>query len=346
MIGYVQSIKEDSKVKYLEVLWMYSSEQTTCAKMKYPYPSELFASDHCNCGPNSFRLGDVTGKIAVRWSPQSIPTTSYFVRQIYCGEDSSFRTFRPHGLVCKCHQPKPSALDLARKQFTPGDTLLMAKGNETDQRLEPVILVGFGDKLVRCRQLLRAAKQIQDGVCAPNEVLWTDKIIELPPGLLGRKCNIRFLLPAENLPSIYDRRGQADCFFITRRLISNSTSDFIMDLELPFPSPMNPGFDPDVKPDRTPLATMSLFFGGGNIDRGLVEGGATDTKWAVEWDLEATLTYKSNCRDRTAIFFGEVNESLARAIEGRFSDCVPTIGEVDILCSYLAPSVSQMANML
>lgn len=319
---------------------MYSSEQTTCAKMMYPYSNELFASDHCNCGDTKFRLEDVTGKVAVKWSPQSIPTSSYFVRQTYRGEDSSFRTFNPQDLICDCHQPEPSALDLEVKKYKPGNTMLISKITNQHQRLEPVVLVDFGCKLVQCRQLLRVAEHLPGIESAPNELIWTEQIIELRPDSIVRNCNIRFLHFAEKVPSIYDRQGQADCFFISRKLVSNRGSDTVEYLQLPFPGPMTPGFDPKVKPTQTPLATLSLFSGGGNFDRGLEEGGAVDTKWAVEWALEAVLTYKANCHEETAIFYGDVNEPLARAVEGKFSKRVPEIGEVILI--YFAPPVTSL----
>jgi DNA (cytosine-5)-methyltransferase 1 len=300
--------------------------------MRYPYRNELFFSNHCNCAesPEAFRLEDVTSKIPVIWQPQIIPSSTYFIRQKYCTKDSSFVTFKPQDLTSNCHEPKPTALELAKESFKQGDTILVVQGEGQHQHLEPFVLVDFfGDK-VRVRQLLRAGEWIPGEACALNELLWTDRIIEIKPYLVVRKCNIRFILPTEKVPSLYDRHGQADCFFVTRRFVHFKGADIVRSLQRPFPGPMNLGFDPDLKISQPPLATLSLFSGGGNFDRGLEEGGAIQTRWAVEWGLEAVHTYKANCQDETVIFFGSVDEHLARAMAGLFSDSVPRIGEVSI----------------
>ncbi|QDS77999.1 hypothetical protein FKW77_002298 [Venturia effusa] len=332
--AFVQEICEDAEGTYLKLLWMYRPEETTCGNMKYPYPNELFMSDHCECGNIPYRTSEVIGKLLVEWIPRAIPTSTYFVRQQYQPEDKSFVTFRFDNISCRCKKIELGGVP-ARQLYKRNGTVLAAQGQGELKRLEPFIIVKFSKSRVRVRQLLRAGEHLQSALCPPNELLWTDKFLDLDAKDLHRRCNIRFLQRDEKVPNLYNRGGQADCFYITRRLVGKQAPPIVEYLNLPFPTDMAVGFDPDAKLEKAPLAMLSLFSGGGNFDRGLEEGGAVSTKWAVEWNQEAVHTYHANCRsqDDTAIFHGSVDECLARAMKGLFSDHVPRVGEVDAVAA-------------
>lgn len=329
MLAFIQEVCEDAEGIYLELIWMYRPEETTCGNMKYPYPNELFVSDHCECDNTPYRVSEVIGKILVLWNPREFPTSAYFVRQKYQPQDKSFVTSRSDNISCRC--PKiATEVAPAKQQYKRNDTVLAVRGQREHERLEPFVIVKFINSQVRVRQLLRAGEHTQGAFCPPNELLWTNQFINLKAEDLERRCSIRFLRRDEKVPKLYDRNGQVDCFYITRRLFGSQDQPIVEHMTIPFPEAMTVGFDPDEKLERAPLALLSLFSGGRNFDRGLEEGGAVRTKWAVEWNQEAVHTYHANCqnKDDTAIFYGSVDECLAPAMKGLFSKQVPRFGEV------------------
>lgn len=334
MLAFVQEVCEDTEGRYIKLIWMYRPEETTCGNMKYPYPNELFMSDHCECENTPYRISEVIGKLLVLWNPQEIPTFTYFVRQIYQPEYKSFVTFRSDSIACRCQKIKARGAS-ANQLYQRNDTILAVRGQAEHKRLEPFVIVKFINGRVRVRQLLRAGEHTQDERCPPNELLWTNIFLDLNAKDTERKCSIRFLRHSEKVPDLYDRNGQVDCFYITRRITGSHDQPVLENLNIPFPEAMTVGFDPYTKLERAPLAMLSLFSGGGNFDRGLEEGGAVHTKWAVEWDQEAVHTYYANCQDKddTAIFYGSVDECLARAMKGLYSKQVPRIGEVHAMAA-------------
>ena len=101
----------------------------------------------------------------------------------------------------------------------------------------------------------------------------------------------------------------------------------------PFPSQINLGFNPQAKLDISPLQTLSLFSGAGNLDFGLEDAGIAEVQWHVEWDAHAVHTIKVNCASQSSgnIFYGSVDDCLLAALQGRTSSIVPSIGEPEAI---------------
>jgi DNA (cytosine-5)-methyltransferase 1 len=303
--------------------------------MTYPFQHELFMSDHCNCGEQTFRIEEVTCKITVNWYPHNIPSPhEYFVRQKYCSKDQTFVTIKQKDFVCTCDETT-NAFAHIMHHYKIQDTILAETGQGYKIRLDPLVIIDLIQETqqVQVRQLLRAHEALSKRDCALNELIWTDHLMFIPAKNIKRKCQIRFALHDKDIPSLYQRGGQADLFIITHQLIRRKDEDTFYVLKNPLPGPMAEGLDFSLEPERPPMNMLSLFSGGGNFDRGLEEGGCVRTKWAVEWNSHAAHTYRANCKnpEETNIFLGSVDEALARAIDGKISKLVPQVGEVDIL---------------
>lgn len=338
MLAFVQKVCEDDEGAYLKLIWLYRPTETTCANMKYPYPNELFMSDHCECDNTPFRVSEVLGKVTVSWNPREIPKSTYFVRQKYLWDDQSFIKFTIEDHACGCEKRAPISFEVIVQQYKINDTVLALQGD----CLDPVVVVAFDrqNEEIRVRLLLRMEEIEPESNYAANELCWTTTIIAIQPDTVVRKCQIIFLQRSDQIPTLYDRQGQADLFIITRSLEALNTEQTVKDMCKPFPMDMNIGIDFTSRLERPPLNALSLFSGGGNFDRGLEEGLAVQSKWAVEWDAEAAHTYRANCKDedRTSIFLGSVDEALARTMEGKHLEHLPQVGEVDtapLLLSFL-----------
>ncbi|RDI81311.1 hypothetical protein Vi05172_g8512 [Venturia inaequalis] len=330
--AFVQKVCQDNEgSKYLKLIWLYRSSETTCANMRYPYPNELFISDHCECDNTPYRVSEVLGKVLVLWNPPEIPNDTHFVRQKYQWDDQSFIKFTITDYACGCEKQDPTAFERIVQQFKINDTILVLQGD----RLEPVVVVAFDKDNEKCqvRLLLRMEEVEPDLNCPANELCWTRTILTIQPDTVVRKCQIIFLRKSDKIPILYDRQGQVDLFFITKSLEPSNVGQVAKDLCKPFRMDMNIGIDFTTRLERPPLNALSLFSGGGNFDRGLEEGLAVHSKWAVEWDAEAAHTYRANCKDKdqTFIFLGSVDEALARTMEGKYAERLPQVDEVDMI---------------
>lgn len=307
--------------------------------MSYPELNELFLSDNCNCDEVAVRKSDIVAHTKVSWSPSTIPTSTHFVRQTYITSDQSFCSLRDEHLTCACRKPVRDDFDRVQQEFGVHDTVLVITTRKGVEILEPRIIDGFnmGSRTVRVRRLLRAKRDHDCADARPNDLVWTTDFLDIKPKRIMRKCNIRFLLGRNatmKRPDLYDRNGQADCFLITKILVRNDDgAEILRDLSSHLGLHMKQGSTFGTPSDKTPLAALSLFCGGGNFDRGLEDAGAIRTKWAVEWAVHAAHTYRANLSDpaQAAIFMGSVDEHIRRALAGDLGITVPAIGKVDIL---------------
>jgi DNA (cytosine-5)-methyltransferase 1 len=309
------------------------------ADMFYPYENELFMSDNCNCEEAAIHPADVVSRPLVVFSPAKLPTTSAFVRQIYVTGDQSFRTLSPSDFTCHCDKTEVDDFARVQKSFGLYDTVLVAVKRRGQVVLEPGIIENFepSKRTVRVRRLMRAKRDLDCNDARPNELVWTSKFFDVKAKHVVRRCHVRFWFKewlSQDLPSPYNRNGQADCFTISRQLVDGvkDDSETIVALSIESAFRMNQTTTFDLE-DAQKLATLSLFSGGGNFDRGFEEAGALCTKWAVEWNPHAAHTYRANLHDpeKTNIFLGSVDEHLRRALAGELSASVPAIGAVQAL---------------
>jgi DNA (cytosine-5)-methyltransferase 1 len=128
------------------------------------------------------------------------------------------------------------------------------------------------------RQLPRLENMQKDA--APNEVVFTSMIIDVPPARVVRRCFIRVFEDLKSVVTPYDRGGIGDCFFIR---FEPNLGQFIPCRKLG-DDELRQGYSLQ-EPLRKPvLKGMDLFCGGRNFGRGLEEGGAIEMKWAVDFD--------------------------------------------------------------
>ncbi|KAK3067239.1 hypothetical protein LTR53_016003 [Teratosphaeriaceae sp. CCFEE 6253] len=356
--AYVQAVRGTQRGKVLDVLWLYRTSDTTLGRAYYPFPQELFISDNCACGKEAIPIDAVISKVEIEWHVTDPAAVSgLFVRQKFCtvaAEDRySFETLKTSDFRCQC-RASASEWDDCLRDYKVHDTVLVIRyrledsaggitllgrtylpGCELDVDvnesvlhkldgklkgwLDPAEIVGFnhGLKTVVLRPFDRAG---QTTTAPPNELHPSETLIELPVARLVRRCHIRCFEDCEIrkglVPAPYDRKSTGDCYIV--RTESKNAMTF------------SQGFDPALGVSK--LRGMGIFCGGGNLDRGLEDGGAVEFDFAVDWAEHALHSYRAASRNPDAQYFlGSVNDYLAAAIRGSDDRRMAKIGAVDII---------------
>jgi DNA (cytosine-5)-methyltransferase 1 len=335
--GYVQGITQTEIGQKLDLLWLYRPSDTPCQGMRYPHLKELFLSDHCNCGDGPIYAHEVVSKPRVAFfKGPDFRETDFFVRQRYVEGESAWVTLKKIDFRCDC------SVKALGREYKIGDTLLVARAiSSTEQVLEPVVLLEKAPKestgLFRVGLLQRLGKVVgKDIHIEPNELVYTSVVEDIPIASVHRPCHIRFYTKEEkaqgNIPAPYCRQGTADCFFITSQL-SSDDENCPKSLTRPWPLCFNQGWDPAAAPCQPKLRGLDIFCGGGNLGRGLEEGGAVEFEWAVDYFKEAIHTYGANLKgsSNTRLFYGSVNDFLRQAMEGRGGKLVAQAGEIEVI---------------
>ncbi|KAB8293434.1 hypothetical protein EYC80_007749 [Monilinia laxa] len=342
---YVQAKHQSSRKKYyFHGIWLYKPSDTSCAKMKYPYPNELFLSDNCTCGSRDSRIpqDEVIDIVPVVW--HGLPSeTDIFIRQAYLCNDK-FVTLRDEHKTCEHlrtlerDSPSPSTII---NRFPIGQTILaLPPQRKSKNDLEPYEIVKYDEKspkqYVTLRRLIRRSEFNQIVSCRPNELIYTDLTDIMLADKLDKTCLVRFYTEEEissgNVPAPYCRDGSSNAFIITMRLREDDQKLIPIGEEMP--ESLIPGFDPRAALKQRLLNGLDLFCGGGNFGRGLEEGGALHNRWAVDLFSAAVQTYSANLKDseKTNIFFGSVNDMLAQAFDGNPQKLkIPLPGDVDVI---------------
>lgn len=348
-IGYVQSVSETNKGQALGLLWFYRPGDTTCLKMFYPYPQELFLSlTHCNCGDSPVLASEVIRKPRVTFGGPEGVSTEYFCRQQYVEGDGAWVTLKESHFRCGCRDA------LEKPQYFVGDTLLVASSSASSgEHLEPVVLIEHNpdglDGRVKVVQLLRKGRDYGCSTADANELVLTDRLQIIPMVYVYRRCEVRFYTEAEKkekrIPSPYNCQGASDFFYITTQDLQASGSGLEY-LHTPWPSVIRQGWDPASALPQQQLRALDMFCGGGNFGRGLEEGGAVRFVSAIDWSNQEIHTYKANLptQSQTKLFRGSVNYYLSQALEGKGAGLVAQHGEIELICAgHPCPGFS-MAN--
>ena len=351
--AYVQALRSDRNGQMiLDVLWLYSPSDTTCATGRYPFQDELFFSDNCNCEEAPLQSTDVICKVSVAFFSHSQETAAeYFVRQRYTHEET-FVTLKRSDFSCVHRSTSSkSSIEELLEDYQVGDTVLVLGLGEAEDQLEAAEIVALSDRL-QIRQLLRRGSDFGPGQedARPNELVYTDDILSIPPSAVDRRCHVRFYTVDERnesqIPAPYNRDGNADAYYITYR---KTRDEQLEPLRKPFPTTLTQGFDPCALPIRPVMNGMDLFCGGGNFGRGLEEGGSVWNKWAVDWDNTAMHTYRGNLRTghsgTTQLYNGSVNDYLAQAMAGSSAKEIAQVGEVDFISAGSPCQGYSVANM-
>lgn len=340
-LAYVQGIEPNAQgAQRLVVLWLYRPADTNICLAHYPIANELFLSDNCNCKEREILLTDVIRKHTVEWLPRTLNTNKDFiVRQTYMTSDSAFVTVRDDHKICPCRKSKPKVA------WSAGDAVYITKITNGQRILEPVVVheIDYEAKEVKVRTLLRLgrdrpalARQAKRKKILPNELVLTGRLKTVSLSRIQRACNVRFIPLADvignRIPSPYNLRGAGDYWFISMGFESvNGIESLIVLEQLPR------GFRETREAPLTckKLRGLSLFSGGGGLDRGLEEGGAVEFQTSVDYDSAAIHTQRANCKDpqKMRLFCGSVDDYLHSLLSGDNNRLVARVGEVDLIAA-------------
>ncbi|KAI0098165.1 S-adenosyl-L-methionine-dependent methyltransferase [Nemania sp. FL0031] len=312
--GLVKKVHQKAHGKRsFDVLWLYQPIDTPCSVMKYPWANELFLSDNCTCHPSISKVQghEVLATHEVEWFGGPSTTAEFFVRQTYVASDCRWASLRREHLICGdetvfSQEPIPS------DRYRLGDAVLV----ETQtMQLEPYIIEGFFGEEKRCARMRRLwRKKDVDKAAPPNELIYSQQLVDINVNKINRRCLIRAFRVDETIPAPYNRNGTGDAFFITHEEVEAEGVTKYHPLEsshLLF----RQGFDPFAEVEK--LQGLDLFCGGGNFGRGLEEGGAIDMKWANDIWEGALHTYMANTDPSYCMpFLGSVDDLLRLALAG------------------------------
>lgn len=350
--AYVQGIQPcKSQIdNALNVIWLYSADDIL-EDAKYLVDRELFFSDHCNCTEEPFTDAEVNHKVSVDWLLSDDERKSFdqvngdfFVRSKYNVDRESFTSIRKQDFCCACKRSETEAFESLLDEYPLVTPVLF----EHEDRLVPGIVDDFNRTThsLSIRRLLRQQDFNEKSYdrkrkdVEPNEVVWTDDVLHgFEPKKIDRRFHLRFYsvdqIDSQHVPTPYDRRGVADCYYFSSRFVGDGTTGNIRPLEFAETLLLNytAGFDPQAS---TPLfkTGLSMFSGYGNLDHGLEESGIFNFTHAIDLFPEALHSYRANVKnpEKKNIILGDVNHFLADAISGdyaRFRGVIPNPGEID-----------------
>lgn len=341
-LAYVQRVEVlKGGVQRLFVIYLYRPSDTNIFRAEYPHKNELFFSDNCNCGERELLSTDLSGIYDIDWTPSSIPCRKPFVRQTYMTQQSAFRTFKHGHTTCACRSAKGSLAS----QYTPGDTVYVKKRLQGEDTLEPVLIHEVHEStdqltIRRLGWLLRGhadlAKEAERTHVAANELVLTDHYEKVQAVRIERKCNIIFVHKSEllqkNIPFPYGREGTGDFFVISMGVVNSDGISRLRFLKQ-LPSSFKEGPLKLDLPEEDKLIGLSLFSGGGNLDRGLEEGGAAKIRYAVDLSPEAVHTQRANSKEprKLKICCISVDDYFKLVASGEEHELLAQVGEIAII---------------
>ncbi|KAI4205254.1 MAG: hypothetical protein LQ350_000576 [Teloschistes chrysophthalmus] len=319
----------------LSLIWLYRASDTVCEDLMYPYPNELFMSNHCNCPDSPIYANEVRHKVQVVLfgCPESMGSgADFFIRQTYSNADSYWLTLQERDFCCQCTQRSLHP----QSEYLEGDTLLVKTiCISSKEILEPMVFIDSNTdgspNTARLRRLLQKRNGFNDPEADMNELVYTSQVEVRNISDIVRACHIRFYTPADRkagrIPAPYNRKGAGDCYYVSW-LQRASSYGVVEAIQQPWPT-MKQGFEP-TSSFQAPLRGLDIFCGGGNLGRGLEEAGAVRNEWAVDYFPEAIHTYHANARHSMKLFNGSVNDYLLQALDGSVR-MVAQKGEVDFI---------------
>ncbi|KAK2607983.1 hypothetical protein N8I77_006622 [Diaporthe amygdali] len=306
-----------------DITWLYDPEDTPCCSMKYPWPNELFLSDHCTCEERQRRIPEhaVIGVHTVEWFGTPRTTAEFFIRQTYQVEQRRWISLQQAHIYCQ-HEKKQRH----KIRYHIGETVLVLTPGT--MVLEPYEVLSYGkdNECVRLRKFIRRTDI--HSKCAPNDLIYTDEQESVNASRIYTRCIVRCYYPGEIIPAPYNGNGTGNAFIVSHRKSADGSIHPLSPTNKPT---IREGFDPNRLVSK--LRAMDLFSGCGNFGRGLEDGGAVHSKWVNDiWDA-AIHTYMANVKDPDSVhpFLGSIDDFCLQAFQGKFSNSVPSPGEVDLI---------------
>lgn len=337
-LAYVHDIKVHKPgIQQLFVLWLYRPYDTSIFKANYPFQNELFFSDNCNCQEGTLLSTDLAGRYRVQWSPRIMPMSAFFIRQTYITRDSAFVTFKKEHKRCMCTKAKGALSE----QYRRGDTVYITRTIQGRKVLDPSVIWAVDDlsNQVTVRKFLRLGRDCVDLAVearrtdiAPNELVLTDQYVAVHASRIQRKCFVKFV-PRHQLmkiPSPYNRGGAGDCWWVSMSIAEYEGAQLMFMTHLG--DCFREALDHDLRTSK--LRGLSIFSGGGSLDRGIEEGGAVEFHTAVDFSPHAIHTQRANASNPAIrLYSGSVDDFLEAALLGKNTDFIATIGEVEFLAA-------------
>ena len=328
--GLVQNAEFDALGRRsFGVIWYYRPVDTICGEMKYPINNELFLSDNCTCGGARIDEDEVLGVHEVAFYPHlTSPTADFIVRQTYYADDAKWVSYRPSHRICPCRREETNFSNFLR-DYRKGDAVLArVKRNRLD--VCEISSIDADKREVRLRHLLRRNELDPKAGAAPNEVVYSNDFADYAYSRVESKCLVRFFGEGEAIPVPYNRDGIGNAWILSHEITDGMACRRMAEA----PASLTQSFLPTSGPDQRILKGLDLFCGGGSFGRGLEEGGAIEMRWANDINPKAMHTYMANAPNPNRVnpFCGSIDDLQRLAIEGRFSDAVPQIGQVDFIC--------------
>jgi DNA (cytosine-5)-methyltransferase 1 len=345
--AYVQDVRIDKgQCQVLDVLWLYEPSDTTLGAAPYPFANELFLSDNCSCGKDAIDRACITGKVQVAWFTKDPGAArGFFVRQkfrtVHEDDTYDFVTLKESDFSCGCGK-HTSLFEECVQKYELNDVVLVRQWHEelADELLEPAQIVEF-DTAVRRVIVRRLARKELVSDARPNELLLTQEVGSVGPSKIIRECTVRVFKEQDiregRLPTPFDREGAGDFFYfsdaqaISSQPFPSSGRDIVWkstDGAIPLPA--------ESHSDDVPLKKMrgmGLFCGGGNMDRGLEDGGAVEFRYAIDWAEKALHSYRANQASTDAVkyWLGSINDYHSKALEGSRSTVIAKPGDVEVI---------------
>jgi DNA (cytosine-5)-methyltransferase 1 len=342
-LAYVQATEDlENGTQRLLVLYVYRHWETNICKAQYPFENEVFLSDNCNCTEGDLLSTDVKGRYDVDWCPPTVDFKSkrFLMRQTYITQDSAFMSVQDEHKTCICRKAKVMPID----GYRPGDTVYVLRTLNREQLLDPVVIhnINRASSTVTVRRLLRLqrdctelAQKAHRLTTAPNELVLSDEYDEVAISRVQRRCSIRFVSKSDILndrvPFPYNRGGAGDLWYFSMGL---TTVDGEQNLKFlrSLPKTFQEGSDMTL---NQKLKGLSIFSGGGSLDRGLEEGGAVEFQSAVDFSPQAIHTQRANAKhpESMRLYCGSVDDFFDAALNGRNSKFVARVGEVELIAA-------------
>lgn len=335
--GLVQhtKLRLSDNVQNVYVLRLYPPTETIIGTAPYPVSNELFLTDHCNCKEKRLRISEVSGVHSVDWAPMTLSTTKNFiVRQTYLTKQKAFVTVQDDHKICSCQKSGTPTTTYHR-----GDTVYVQ--DENSARWSYVMIEDYDPASERYRaQVLEPldkyeelAKRHGRDRIFPNELVLTREKIDVRPCQIQRLCHVRWIeesaVTNNRVPFPYNRRGTGDHSFVSMRLFKEAQR---LEWMKAAPWPLKETLALPLLPKK--LQGLSIFSGGGGLDRGLEEAGAVEIKHVVDIDSAAIHTHRANSEIPTEVefFCGSVDDYLQGALDGGDKLIAP-VGDIDFICA-------------
>lgn len=269
---YVQGIHESKggQRREFSCIWLYSPADTMCAKMKYPWPNELFLSDNCTCSHSRIKEDEVLDVVSVLWHGNpSDAGRKLFIRQTYL-ENERFVTLKETHKKCEhLRNQEQTGTSIKMSKYPIGQTVLVAPPQKSRHELEPYEIMKYiveGSKQFAVLRRLQRRRDI-DGTGKPNQLVYTNQTDKVSVSKLQRTCLVRFYSESDaekhRIPPPYNRDGTGNGFYITSRLIQQEHGiSKLVPIEEDLPQTLIQGFDPTSTPPRRLLRGMDLYCGG------------------------------------------------------------------------------------